>query len=70
MEGGLTFLAVLKRRFHRISGAEGALVMLGPVLAGWALGGGLDELFQDHPVQLILATHFFVVGAGVAAGSS
>ena len=65
---GLGLLAVLKRRFQRIARAGGAMVMLGPVVAGWALGGGLDELFQDHPVQLILATLLFVVSVGVTAG--
>lgn len=65
---GLLQLAGLNRRFGRIPPAGGSLVAVGSVVTGWAVGGGLDELLQDHASQFVLAAVFMVIGVAVAAG--
>jgi hypothetical protein len=65
---GLCQLAGLNRRFDRIPAAGGALVAVGSVVTGWAVGGGLDELLQDHAGQFVLAAIFVVIGVALAAG--
>jgi peptidoglycan/LPS O-acetylase OafA/YrhL len=64
----LLLLAAMAERGGRLHPVGSAMVAVGVVVAGWALGGGVDELVRDRLGGFAVAAVAVVLGAALATG--
>jgi len=64
----LLLLAALREGGDPLHPLGSVMVVAGCVVAGWALGGGADEILGGDTGGFVVAAGVAVVGAGVAAG--